>query len=340
MTEVYGSAGNEVDSMKGIMKKGAQTKKFCAVVLGALMTANILGGATEKKLQTVNVSVDGKTASYETCAVTVGDFLANENITLNPNDYISCDYKATLYGDMNIAIKKAKLVTVKDGESGFTSLTYLQTVKEVIDEMVSDPITEHDIVSLSMTEPVYDGIVIEIKRAALVKLTYEGETAEYYTFKKTVGEFLDEADKNPTAFQSVTPDRDAAVTDGMEIEIKNNKPASMSPLDYGMDLSKARVITCTATAYTSAPDETWPYSGGITATGAKCQVGVVAVDPRVIPLKSKLYIETADGSFVYGYCSAEDTGGAIKGNKVDLAMNTKAECFNFGRRTVKVYILS
>lgn len=67
--------------------------------------------------------------------------------------------------------------------------------------------------------------------------------------------------------------------------------------------------------------------------------GRVAVDPRVIPLGTRMYIETADGSLIYGYAVAADTGGAIKGNIVDLYFNTYQECVNFGRRAVKVYIL-
>ena len=71
----------------------------------------------------------------------------------------------------------------------------------------------------------------------------------------------------------------------------------------------------------------------------RAQRGVVAVDPRVIPLGTRLYIETADGSYIYGNAVAGDTGGAIKGNKIDLFMNSYSECMQFGRRTVNVYIL-
>ena len=53
--------------------------------------------------------------------------------------------------------------------------------------------------------------------------------------------------------------------------------------------------------------------------------GIVAVDPTVIPLGTKLYIESPDGgkSWTYGYCIAGDTGGAIKGNRVDLCYNAR-----------------
>jgi 3D (Asp-Asp-Asp) domain-containing protein len=73
--------------------------------------------------------------------------------------------------------------------------------------------------------------------------------------------------------------------------------------------------------------------GNYTATGMRCVRGAVATDPRVIPLGTKMYI---DG---YGYAFACDTGGAIKGNRIDLAFNTVGECFQHGRRKNRVWIL-
>jgi 3D (Asp-Asp-Asp) domain-containing protein len=77
------------------------------------------------------------------------------------------------------------------------------------------------------------------------------------------------------------------------------------------------------------------YTGsGITASGKRAQVGRIAVDPSVIPLGTTLYIEG------YGICVAADTGGNINGRTVDLYMNSKSACLNWGKRSVKCYILS
>lgn len=95
-----------------------------------------------------------------------------------------------------------------------------------------------------------------------------------------------------------------------------------------------KVISMRATAYTYGED-----GGNITATGIRPYKGIVAVDPKVIPLGTKLYIESADGKYIYGTAVAADTGGAIKGNKIDLFLNSEAECRKFGRRTVNVYII-
>lgn len=73
---------------------------------------------------------------------------------------------------------------------------------------------------------------------------------------------------------------------------------------------------------------------GYTASGTIARVGVVAVDPEFIPLGTKMYIEG------YGYAIAEDTGGSIKENKIDLYFNSEAECIQFGLREVVVHILA
>lgn len=72
---------------------------------------------------------------------------------------------------------------------------------------------------------------------------------------------------------------------------------------------------------------------GITATGMHAGFGIIAVDPSVIPLGTKLFIPG------YGRAVAGDTGGAIRGNRVDLGMNTVSEAIRFGRRPVTVYVL-
>lgn len=83
------------------------------------------------------------------------------------------------------------------------------------------------------------------------------------------------------------------------------------------------------------------YGGGITSTGVPAAVGYVAVNPKVIPYGTKMWITSLDGEVVYGYAIAADTGGFAKGGwaDVDLYMNTYNECVQFGKRGVRIYIL-
>ena len=97
--------------------------------------------------------------------------------------------------------------------------------------------------------------------------------------------------------------------------------------------SSSKKIMVSATAYTAYCNG----CSGITATGINLRENpdakVIAVDPRVIPLGTKVYVEG------YGYAIAGDTGGAIKGNKVDLFMNSTSQAYSWGRRTVALTIL-
>ena len=77
----------------------------------------------------------------------------------------------------------------------------------------------------------------------------------------------------------------------------------------------------------------------ITATGTTVRVGSVAVDPTVIPYGTRMFIICNDGSYVYGIATAEDCGGGIKGNQLDLYMPTRSECFQYGKRMCTVYFL-
>ena len=92
-----------------------------------------------------------------------------------------------------------------------------------------------------------------------------------------------------------------------------------------------KAVTVTATAYTAGHDGV----GTRTASGTTVHEGVAAVDKKVFPLGSKLYV-MAKG-MEYGYTSAEDTG--MKGQKIDLYMDTYRECIQFGRRSATVYLL-
>ncbi len=324
--------------MKDLMKKSiAAKKRIAAIVLCALMLVSMFTAAVDDSAVIISVDYDGVVYSYYTVAETVEEFLEIENIQVKANDYMSHAKTAPIEDGMTIVVNVAKYVTVYDDLETYGAITYQTTVEGALEEFGA-PLKGNDSSFPKKDERVYDGIKVYVSRAKLVTFTREGETLQYYTYNNTVEEFLDELGVVCNSDEKVVPEADAALTDGMTVAVKP-KVEAMSPLEFDFDLSQAkRVITCQASAYTAAADECWPYADGYTATGVKCQVGVVAVDPRVIPLKSKLYIETMDGSFVYGYCSAEDTGGAIKGNKIDLAMNTKSECFQFGRRNVRVYI--
>jgi len=94
-----------------------------------------------------------------------------------------------------------------------------------------------------------------------------------------------------------------------------------------------KVISMVATGYSASPKDNGGNRSGRTAAGLRIGHGVVAVDPQYIPLGTKLYIEG------YGYAVAADTGGAIKGNRIDLGYDSRSESQKIGRKSVRVHIL-
>ena len=93
-----------------------------------------------------------------------------------------------------------------------------------------------------------------------------------------------------------------------------------------------------STSYDASPESNGPW-GPITALGTDLRPGVVAVDPNVIPLRTELYVVAADDWPSYGLAIAEDTGGAIKGNIIDLFYESSETVRQYGRRDVIVYVL-
>lgn len=107
-------------------------------------------------------------------------------------------------------------------------------------------------------------------------------------------------------------------------------------------LPTGEVLTYTGTAQFHATAYTHTDAGCdfITATMTRVRIGTVAVDPRIVPYGTRMFIITNDGAYVYGASTAEDCGGAIKGKRLDLYFPTHEECIQFGRRDCTVYFLN
>ncbi len=111
----------------------------------------------------------------------------------------------------------------------------------------------------------------------------------------------------------------------------SSKNKKMYTLPRRMTVTK--VYTLLATGYYPGPEDCGPFADGLTANGMKAGYGVCAVDPRIIPLGTRLYVEN------YGYCIAADTGGGIKGNKIDLCFDKYSESSVYNPKYIKAYVL-
>ena len=117
-----------------------------------------------------------------------------------------------------------------------------------------------------------------------------------------------------------------------EIVEYGTKPKSDKGFTY------SRMLSVRATAYESTFGSR-NGKPGITASGLPLQVGMIAVDPKVIPLGTRCYIEDPNGVYNFGYVLAADTGGGIKGNKIDVCVPTYNDAIQFGVRQLNIYIL-
>ena len=182
---------------------------------------------------------------------------------------------------------------------------------------------------------------ITVYRAVPVTVTYNGQAKQIVTSKQTVGDALIELGYNledvetPLGLDAkIQANLDIVVTDSAKKReaLQRMREEQMRPMvqtEMG-NLHYTGVYTMEATAYLPTDGS----GSGITATGIPARRGEVAVDPGVIPLGSRVYIPG------YGVAIAADTGGAIRGQKVDLCMETYGECMNFGRRNIEVYVLA
>lgn len=276
---------------------------------------------------------------------TVEDALKEAGIKVSEYDELSLDRKANLKTVKSIDIIRAKAVNLAVNGEAKTVYTTRSTVNEVLsDEGIELDDTNYLVVpgetliteglNIAIIPRNYEEVVevAAIPFETVKKANYNMESGITRTSREGV-------DGEKSLTYRVLKHNGEIVSKELVGEEVTKEPVN-KVIEYGTiaavrtsrggEVRSKRVIECKATAYCLK---------GRTATGRTTQRGVVAVDPSVIPLGSKLYIETSNGSYVYGYAVAADTGGSIKGNKVDLYMETRTECLNFGVRNVKVYIL-
>lgn len=310
----------------------------------------------------VTLTVDTQTTPVETSVKTVKDLLSEKSLSYNASDKVMPSPDTVLENNMDIILKKAKdVVITADGQS-FTITTSDDIDKDFFKNrgievgaldyvcMSYNETTQKDEATLVRVEEkeVSENAVIEsstvsidnpylyVGKSVTVKQGENGEKKINYNVRYENGV---ETSRIILSEEVIKVPVDTIVEVG-------TKPIPQQTLifDDGKELKYSKVITVNASAYDlsyeSCGKRPGDYGYGVTASGMRASYGVVAVDPRVIPLGTKLYITSPDGSWTYGEAVAGDTGGSIKGNRVDLFFNSRSQCLSFGRRTAVVYVLS
>lgn len=275
-------------------------KKIIIFILFLLIVTS-LSFAKDAKTHVYEIDNNGVVKTYKTSCKTVKELLSDLKIKVDDDDIVIPDLDTELKSEGKISIIKVDVKVIeKEVEAPF------KTIKKKNKEL-----------SHKQSKILVQGVNGKNK----VKCK------EYYAGDKLIKEEV-------IHVETLVKPIDQVFEEGTKDVFTNDRG----------DFTARKAIKMVATAYEAGPRSTGKRPGdkgyGITASGARAKRGTVAVDPRVIPLGTKLYVKSlTPGVPDYGFAIAQDTGGAIKGNKIDLFMDTVWECLQFGRRPVMVYIL-
>lgn len=296
--------------------------------------------------------------------------LSENGIALNDGDELSCNREDIVREGMEVVISRAFPVTVvADGETYKLNMAS-GTVADALNKAVVT-IDDDDIISASLDTALTSGMTIKVTRVEYKERTAD-EVLPFTTQKKNNANLYTDQTKtirkgvngrqnvtykdkyvNGKLVESVkiksvvtkaaterilevgTKRRPTVSANGIYTVSTLSAPSSLQIGKNGVPTSYKRVITGTASAYSG---------GGVTATGKYVRPGYIAVNPNQIPYGTKMWIVSNDGSYIYGYASAEDTGGFIywsgsSSTVCDLYFDSEGQASAFGRRGVTIYIL-
>ncbi len=321
----------------------------------------------------VKVDYRGQVIVAECTEGTVADAVKKAGITLTGAEEITPPADTPLVPQMEIKVTAqcGAIVTI-GGETEAYNVSS-GTVEDLLLDLGVE-LTEDDVVYPALSDMVYDGIEIVVQRVEYKEETtvetidygyVSEETSSMLTGTSKITQYGIEGEKTIVSknkyidgelsesvviSEEVTREPvDQIKLIGTGVPKKQNSTSSSKPSvgasvsnkagtftdSSGKKVSYSKKLTGTSTAYYAA-------EGAMTATGVPVYYGGVAVNPNVIPYGSKLYIVSSDGSVVYGYATAVDTGGALMSGSVlvDVFYPTYNQCVNWGRRNVTVYVLS
>lgn len=280
------------------------------------------------------------------------------NFNLSKNDKLSIPINSKLKDEMIIEIERAFSVDIKDENKSITVFTTSVLVKNLLSNN-NIKLSKLDRVYPNINSNIYKGDSINIVRISRKEVT---ETVEIpsQTIIKLVSSL--EPDEIEIKSEGKTGEKkvkyEVLIKDGVEISKKIIEEEIILAVEdkiiykgldklfvtsRGMPFRFKEVLIMEATAYDLSYQSTGKNPShpqyGITYSGTKAHSGVVAVDKNMIKLGSKLYVESLDSTHDYGFASAEDTGSAIKGNRIDLFISDHSRAMAYGRRKVRVYVL-
>ncbi len=215
-----------------------------------------------------------------------------------------------------------------------------ETVGDLLEEIEDSIHTDYLLKDAHESDPIENMMTISLTSvtektvAAVAKLPYNTVERESASLNYGETRVVQKGVDGQLSIISKETYHGSTLIDTELVEEKILVPAQDEIIEIGVfrkieDLAYSKVIQARATAYTPFD----PGCTGITFTGTKAGYGTVAVDPSVIPLGSKVYIPG------YGVGIAADTGGAIKGNRIDVCYESKEQALEWGVKNLPVYVL-
>lgn len=254
-------------------------------------------------------------------------------------------------------------VTIKYHGQTMRTVSTGETVAQLLDRLGLE-LSGEDVVSHGMDTPVRHGMVLYIDRVVTAEESYSAvipfdtthcldatlpEGTQQVLTEGTNGELLCRAEI--TYRNGIETQRKILSQTLIRPPVAEVLATGTAPLPEPEDrlqisegfitLPTGEVLTYTDTATVRATAYTHTDAGCdlITSTGTTVHWGTVAVDPRYIPYGTRMFIMASNGSYIYGIAVAEDCGGDIKGDRMDLYMPTYEQCIEFGRRVCTLYFL-
>jgi uncharacterized protein YabE (DUF348 family) len=340
--------------MKEFSVKKANHFKILTILT---IAASLSLGAYICSAKEVTISIDNKKKEVVSYANTVEGLLKAEKISLDEGAYINVPLGTKLENNMSIIIKTPKPYILAIGDKKGEIKSVHVKVKDILKDSNVE-LGKKDYTYPGLNDNVASGGEIQIFKVKEVVEEVE-KVIPYENIVKKSGKVdigvVKVLQEGKDGLKNIKIkkvfENDKLVSENIVGEEIINEPVpkitekgtrNMIMSSRGNTRYRKSLIMM-ATAYDNSYESCGKRPGdkyyGITASGTKARVGAVAIDPRIIPLGTKLYVESLDGTKDYGFCVAEDTGGAIKNSKIDLFFSTAKEVKNFGKRKVKVYIL-
>ena len=324
---------------------------FAAVLMCAVTLSMVMGVSSHTRVYTVNEGDSSRVV------ITLSDA---PYLTLGGNDVIWTNTAVDTETEEPEEDPAWSVEISADGQSTLVQVTDKETTVSDAIQQAGVTVGDLDRVSVDKDATVTDGMLVQVDRVEYEEYTVTEKISYKTTYRyscvlkpgKTKVDISGRNGEKVITYRKNIVNGEVVSTDKVDEEItkKARNQVILKGSEYGTPIAKtpssanikldsknqplnySRVIYGSVTAY---------HGDTATSTGRKPGVGVVAVDPREIPYGSVLWIVSQDGSFVYGYAIAGDTGGFIHNSEtvVDLYMDSVVEMNTFGRRNLNVYVI-